>query len=118
MTYLRETSMMLWHLVGEMSEQLIREARKLEVRLEDFVNENDELVREARGCLENLKELAGIMEETETVCDPAKKEELRQRRLAAVKALATVIKREGKTQHERSHLIESYADLVLVLGVD
>ena len=96
-----------------MPEELLREIRKLEVRLEDFLKDEDAFVKGLRSCLEKFKELNNTIERLETRPDSRRVEELMKLRLEATKMLNEALKREGKAEHEKSHLLESYGALVL-----
>jgi len=96
-----------------MSEEMLREVRKLEARLEGFLKDEEAFVGELRGCLEKFKELNVKMSEIRL--DPKKIEGLMKLRLEAVKAFSEALKKESKAEHERSHLLESYGALVQAL---
>jgi len=98
-----------------MPEGLFREIRKLEVRLEDFLKENEEFVKELRTCLEKLKELNRNLEELGASSSPEKIKMLMKLRLESTKALNEALKKGSRAEHEKSHLSESYGALVLAL---
>lgn len=64
-----------------MPEELFREIRKLEVRLEDFLKENREFVNGLRVCINKFKELNKSLEGLKTEAGPKKVEELMNLRL-------------------------------------
>jgi len=96
-----------------MSEEISREVRKLEARLEGFLKDEEAFAGELRGCLEKFKELNIRMSEIRS--DPKIIEELMKLKLEAIKAFSEALKKESKAEHERSHLLESYGALVQVL---
>jgi len=98
-----------------MPEELSREIRKLEARLEDFLKDEEDFVKGLRSCLKKFKELNNILERLETRPDSKKVKELMELRLEATKMLNEALKRESKAEHEKSHLLESYGSLVLAL---
>jgi len=98
-----------------MSGELSREVRKLEARLEHYLKKEEKFVKELRSCLEKFNELCNAVERLEMRPDPAKIEELMNLRLEAAKALSEALKKESETEHERSHLLESYGTLILPL---
>lgn len=49
-----------------MPEELSREIRKLEARLEDFLEDEEDFVKGLKTCLEKFKELNNIIERLET----------------------------------------------------
>ena len=98
-----------------MSEELSREIRKLEVRLERFVTEEEGFVKELQNCLDQFRELNQNFERVETKPDPKMVEELSTLRLEAIEALSEALKKGSDAEHEKSHLLESYGALILAL---
>ena len=98
-----------------MPEELSREIRKLEVRLEDFLKDEGAFVKRLRSCLKKFKELNNIIENWETSPDSKRVKELTDLRLEAVKAFSEALKKGSDAEHEKSHLMESYGALVLAL---
>lgn len=96
-----------------MPEDLPREIRKLEVRLEHYLKEQDEFIRELRKCLGKFTELSNNLERSKMGTEDMEK--LMRLRLEAVKALSEALKRESMAEHEKSHLLESYGALILSL---
>lgn len=98
-----------------MPEELKREIQKLEARLENFLEDEEDFVKGLRSCLEKLKELNNIIERLETKPNSRRLKELTKLRLEVTKMLSEALKRESKAEHEKSHLLESYGALVLAL---
>jgi len=98
-----------------MPQGLLREIRKLEVRLEDFLKENEKFVKELKICLEKFKELNENLEKLEASSSPERIKVLTKLRLEAAKAFNEALKQESVAEHEKSHLLESYGALVLTL---
>ncbi len=101
-----------------MSEELLREIRKLEVRLGDFMKEEDEFVRKLGGCIEKFKELKKSLEKLKAKPSPIgspKVKELMKLQMETIRAFSEILRREGRVEHERSHLLESYGALLLIL---
>ena len=96
-----------------MPKALSREIRKLKVRLEDYLKEEEEFVKQLRKCLSNFTELNNTLERSKMSNED--KGKLTRLRIEAVKALSEALKREGVAEHERSHLLESYGALILAL---
>ena len=96
-----------------MPKALSREIRKLKVRLEDYLKEEEEFVKQLRKCLSNFTELNNTLESSKMSNED--KGKLTRLRMEAVKALSEALKREGVAVHERSHLLESYGALILSL---
>ena len=97
-----------------MSEELSREIRKLEVRLDGFLKREEVFVTGLKSCLEKFKELKNL-ETSKTGTDAEEIEELMNLRLEAIKALSEAMKKASQAEHEKSHLLESYGALVLAL---
>ncbi len=101
-----------------MPEGLLREIRKLEVRLENFLKEESSFVKELKEFLQRLKEFNEKVKAAETVEDPRVMEELMSVRLGVIRAFSEAVKREGEVEHEKSHLLESYGDVLSALDVE
>jgi molecular chaperone GrpE (heat shock protein) len=98
-----------------MVEELSREIRKLEVRLERFVTKEDGFVKELQNCLIKFRALNQNLERVKTEPDPKMVERLIILRLGAIEALSETLKKGSDTEHEKSHLLESYGALILAL---
>lgn len=96
-----------------MSEQMLREIRKLEARLDDFLNSEEAFVGELRDCVVKFKELTVKM--AEIMSDPRQIEKLMKLKLEAIKAFSEALKKESRAEHEKSHLLESYGALIQAL---
>lgn len=98
-----------------MPESLLREIRKLEVRLEAFLKEEEIFVDELKKSLDRFKELNKHLEKSKTRVNPENVKELLNLRLKAVEALSDALEKQSEAEHEKSHLLESYGALILVL---
>ena len=112
---MRMSEVWVWE-VSVMSEEMLRQVLKLEVRLEGFLKLEEVFVGELRGCLESFKELNVKMSEIGS--DPLGREELTKLRLKAVNAFGEALKKESRVEHERSHLLDSYGALVQALEAE
>lgn len=88
--------------LGRPSEELSREIRKLEARLEDFLEDENAFVKELRSCLEKLKELYDTIERLEMRPDHKEIEELIKLRLEVIKALSENLKRKAKLNTKKA----------------
>ena len=95
---------------SKISEELLREIQKLEIRLDDFLKEEETFVKELRKCIEKLKDVSNRIEKLKS-----KPEELAMLRLEVARAFNEALKSESKAQHQKSHLLESYGALILAL---
>jgi len=95
--------------------ELSTEIRKLEVRLEGYLGEEDVFVKQLKKCLGKLKVLNKDLERLKTEVGPKKVEELMNLRLEVIKALSEALKKASDAEHEKSHLLESYGALVLAM---
>lgn len=94
-----------------MSNSLLREARKLEVRLENFVKEEESFIETLRRFIDEIKELDVRIEEA----GEKGSERLKETRLEIFKLFSEVLRKQSEAEHERSHLLESYGSLLLAL---
>jgi chromosome segregation ATPase len=92
------------------SGEFLREIRKFEARLNDFLKEEEALTGNLKKFIEKLRDACDKIERLKN-----KPEELEALRLEIAQALNDVLKSEGEAQHERSHLLESYGALILAL---
>lgn len=76
-----------------MGEALSREIRKMEVRLERFITEEDSIVKELQTCLDMFRELNQHLDRVKTESDLKRRDELRALRFEAIKALSEVLKK-------------------------
>lgn len=95
--------------------ELSTEIRKLEVRLEGYLEEEGVFVKQLKKCLGKLKVLNKDLERLKTEVGRKKVEELMNLRLEVIKALSEALKKASDAEHEKSHLLESYGALVLAM---
>ena len=88
-----------------MSSEIQKKIRKLEVRLEDYIEADQEFVDHVKKGIKALQDLNENWEKGET----SRIEDLRRK---AIQALGNILQQEGHIQHEKSHLWESYGDLI------
>jgi len=98
-----------------MVENLSRETRKLEVRLKEFVKEEEEFIKELKKCLDKFRKVNIQLERVKTLADPTEVEYLMTFRLEAIKAICDMLIKRSVVEHEQSHLLESYGTLILAL---
>ena len=98
-----------------MHDDLAREIRKLEARLDAFLQAEDTFVTELRDSLEQFKKLTHGLERLEAKPASERITDLQRRRLEVVKKLNAVLQRQSKAEHEKSHILESYGALILAL---
>jgi hypothetical protein len=101
--------------LSEVSEEFYREVRKLEVRLEDYLKDEDVFVKNLRACILQFNELHTSIEKLQKSSDAKKIGEVLKLKTKSVEAFSETISNEGKAEHERSHLLESYGALILAL---
>ncbi|MGB9853646.1 MAG: hypothetical protein ACPLRY_02415 [Candidatus Bathyarchaeales archaeon] len=92
------------------SGEFLREIRKFEARMNDFIKEEKALTENLKKFMEKLRDAGDKIGKLKN--NP---EELEALRLEIAQALNDVLKSEGEAQHERSHLLESYGALILAL---
>ncbi len=98
-----------------MPRDLVREIRKLEARLDVFLQAEDAFVTELRDCVAQFKKFADGLERVEAGRASERITALRRLRLEAAKTLNAILQRQSKAEHEKSHILESYGALILAL---
>ncbi len=111
---MRNTLKRLWLAVtvsssNETQSDFLREIKKIEARLNDFLKEEEALIEKLKKFIEKLKDANCKIGKLN------KPEELAALKLEITQALKDVLESEGEAQHERSHLLESYGSLILAL---
>lgn len=86
-------------------DKLLREIRKLEVRIEDYMEKNDDL---SKVLSINLKHLKTLNESIERVSGTLMKD-----KFDALQSLNNVFIRISSLEHAKSHLIESLGEIIL-----
>jgi hypothetical protein len=92
------------------TQEYFREIRKLEVRLEDYLKEEENFTQKIRNCITQLKALHAAAEKGEN------KERIVQLKNEALAALSEAMKFQGEAEHEKAHLMESYGALIVKLN--
>jgi len=95
---------------SKISEEMLREIRKLEIRLDDFLKGEEAFVKELRKLIKKLKDASNRIEKL-----TRKPNELAALRREVAQAFNEALKSESKAQHEKSHLLESYGAIILAL---
>ena len=98
-----------------MAKNLSRETRKLEVRLEEYVKEEKEFIKELKKCLDKCRKVNIQLERIKKLTNPTEVEYLMIFRLEAIKAISDVLIKRSVIEHEQSHLLESFGTLILTL---
>ncbi|MHA1606142.1 MAG: hypothetical protein ACTSWP_01130 [Candidatus Freyarchaeota archaeon] len=93
--------------------ELLREVQKLKVRLEEYLKEENAFIEALREAIKVLTELSEKAESLSAANKPTG--EIANLRIKAIKSLSEALKKEGKAEHEKSHLLESYSALILAL---
>jgi hypothetical protein len=96
------------------SKELLREVQKLEVRLDEYLKNEQEFVRHLRNCISQFNLLCTSVEKISAIII-AEKTETTELKTKAIMALSEAMQKAGKAEHERSHLLESYGALILAL---
>ncbi len=93
--------------------ELVREVQKLKVRLEEYLKEENAFIEALREAIEVLAELSGKVESLGAANKLTG--EVANLRIKAIKSLSEALEKEGRAEHEKSHLLESYSALILAL---
>jgi len=97
------------------SEQFYREARKLEVRLDDYLKEEELFVNSIRACIGLFKSLHDFIEKIGATPDIKQRAKALELKTKCEEAFSKAISQQGEAGHEQSHLFESYGALILAL---
>ncbi len=97
------------------SEDFLREVRKLEVRLEEYLKEEKNFVDNLQQCISQLKALHTSIEQLHAPVNAETAEKTSIYKAAAISSLSETLKIEGKAEHEKSHLLDSYGTLIAML---
>jgi hypothetical protein len=97
------------------TEEYHKEIRKLEVRLEEYLQEEENFVKNLRKSIVHLKALQTEIEQIPVPISAEKAEEITKLKTEAIDSLSEALKSEGFAEHEKSHLLESYGALLLAL---
>lgn len=92
------------------TQDFFRETRKLEVRLEDYLKEEENFTQKIRNCISQLKALNASVENGEP------KERVVTIKAGVIAALSEAMKLQGEAEHEKAHLMESYGALIMKLN--
>jgi hypothetical protein len=96
-------------------EDFFTEIRKLEVRLKDYLNEEKNFTESLKKCIKKLQALHESLEQKHVPLDAAETEEISKLKSEVMVSLSEVMKKEGKAEHEKNHLFDSYAAIILEL---
>ena len=97
------------------SEQFLREVRKLEVRLDDYLKEEETFVTAIRACIAQFKSLHCRIEKLNEKPEADEIAETLALKTKCETAFGKAMMRQGEAGHEASHLLESYGALILAL---
>ena len=98
------------------STEFLREIRKLEVRLNEYLSEEEIFVKSLRNHILQLNALYTSIEKLHIPLSADVAKEISNLKTNAISSLSQTLKIEGKAEHEKSHLLESYSALILMLG--
>jgi hypothetical protein len=90
--------------------ELSKEIEKLEVRLKDYLSENREFIKELKECINELNKFNNYLQESEI-----KNERIKETKLEITDAFNEVFQKKSKSEHEKSHLLESFGSIILLL---
>jgi hypothetical protein len=93
-------------------EEFFREIRKLEVRLGEYLEDEQVFVKKTQECIAQFKALHSAIEQTHVPVSLDEEEEVSKLTADAIEALSGAMKFQGKAEHEKSHLLESYGALI------
>ena len=97
------------------SEQFYREARKLEVRLDDYLKEEELFVTSLKDCIDRFKTLHEFIEKISVSPDVKQIAGALELKTKCEETFSKAIMQQGEAGHEGSHLLESYGALILAM---
>jgi ATP-dependent helicase/DNAse subunit B len=97
------------------SADFYREVRKLEVRLNDYLADEETFVKSLRDCIAHFKALHASIEKLNVSQNTEEKSEALKLKKLSKTAFSEALINQGKADHERSHLLESYGALISTL---
>ena len=104
-----------YYFLTNASAQFYWEARKLEVRLNDYLKEEELFVTSIRDCIGQFKSLHAVIEKMGGSPDVRQITEALALKTKCEKTFSKAIRQQGEAGHEQSHLLESYGALILAL---
>lgn len=97
------------------SEQFYREVRKLEIRLNDYLKEEESFVTELRNSITQFKSLYSITSNIDGKNGQKEVADALALKAKSEETFSKAIIQQGEAGHEGSHLLESYGALILTL---
>ena len=96
-----------------MSEELSREIQKLNVRIERFIEKEEEFVKQLRNCLSIFQALNHKLRLPDTQSNVNVIKAILNVKSEAIEAFSEAMAKASDAEHEKSHLLESYGALLL-----
>lgn len=96
-----------------MSNELSREIQILNVRVEHFIEKEEEFVKHLRNCLSIFQALNHKFRRTKLQSNVKIIKEILNVKSEAIEALSEAMAKASDAEHEKSHLLESYGALLL-----
>jgi len=96
-------------------EDLMTELRKMEVRLKEFIEAEDEATESMKKFIDKFVKLNDFIQSLneENIQELFRK--ALELRLEAIKAFNAALEKMSKAEHEKSHLLDSYGSIILAL---
>lgn len=98
-----------------MAEKIEREAKKLEIRLSKFLEQEKDGIEALEECIKKFLKLSKAIEKMESKLTSKEFEEFLKLRLEAIQSFSNALEKMSKAEHEKSHLLESYGALISTL---
>jgi len=97
-------------------QEYFREIRKLEVRLEDYLKEEEIFKQKINNCITKLKAIHIAIETSSTPTTAETKEKILKLKNEAYAALSEAMNLQGEAEHEKAHLMASYGAIIVELN--
>jgi len=83
--------------------------------MDNFLRKEEAFTKELERCINRFKELNKNLEDARKETGRESVVKLKTQRLEVIKSFAEMLKKESEAEHEKSHLLESYGNLILTL---
>ena len=101
--------------LNDASEKFYYEVRKLEVRLNDYLKEEEAFVTEIKNSIDQFRSLYTFTSKLTEKNEPKEIADALTLKTKGEEAFSKALKQQGEAGHEGSHLLESYGALILAL---
>ncbi|MEM3570869.1 MAG: hypothetical protein QW589_02935 [Candidatus Bathyarchaeia archaeon] len=98
-----------------MPEAFLKDIQKLEVRLKRFLENENKFINELKNSLKKFNELNDKIDKLKIEFKNESFKEFIKVKMETMNAFNEMLKKESELEHEKSHFLESYGSLLLIL---